>query len=131
MPYTLCYSRTNSIWMYLDPMSTKFVEGTDSFVKATIGVHSKQYMGDGYIHCPRVDWKNQKQFRNIKQIRCHRLHTGFTKKTKMFGIRMGNMVRTYLRKSQRYTIHAPMRDTIGETVCQTINETENEIGQKL
>ena len=40
------------------------------------------------------------------------------------------MVRTYLRKSQRYTIHAPMRDTIGETIHQTIHETKNEISQK-
>jgi hypothetical protein len=50
--------------MYLETMTTAFVEGIDSFVKT-----AKAYAGNnvssskGYIHCPCVDCKNEKTFR--------------------------------------------------------------------
>jgi hypothetical protein len=58
-------------WMYLETVTAVFVEGIDSFVKAT-----KAYAGSnvpsskGYIYCPCVDYKNEKAFRihDVKQI---------------------------------------------------------------
>ena len=57
--------------MYLEIVTATFVEGIDSFVKAT-----KAYAGNnvlsskGYINCPCVDCKNKKAFRihDIEQI---------------------------------------------------------------
>ena len=57
--------------MYLEIVAAAFVEGIDSFVKAT-----KVYAGNnvasskGCIHCPCVDCKNEKAFRihDVEQI---------------------------------------------------------------
>jgi hypothetical protein len=46
--------------MYFEPMSAKFMEGIDSFVKAAMGYMANNVWGDGYIHFPCVDCKNQK-----------------------------------------------------------------------
>ena len=57
--------------MYLKIMSATFVEGIDSFVKAIMVYVANNVQGQGYIHCPCVDSKNEKNFKNIEQKRFH------------------------------------------------------------
>jgi len=76
-------------WMYLETVTVAFMEGIDSFVKAT-----KPYAGSyvlsskGYIHCPCVDCKNEKAFRirDVEQIRYHLLSRGFMKNYKVWNM---------------------------------------------
>jgi hypothetical protein len=66
MSYTLCYLDRRC--MYSDSISAKFVEITNSFLKTIMGYMENNVWGDKYIQCPRVDYKNQKQFQNIEHI---------------------------------------------------------------
>ena len=84
--------------MYLETMSAMFVEGIDSFVKASKVYVANNVWSKGYIHCPCVDCKNEKQFKNIEQIRFHMLSSGIMKNIR-FGISLASRVRTYRRKS--------------------------------
>jgi uncharacterized C2H2 Zn-finger protein len=63
--------------MYSDSISAKFVEITNSFLKTIMGYMENNVWGDKYIQCPRVDYKNQKQFQNIEHIHWHLLGKGY------------------------------------------------------
>ena len=65
-------------WMYSSKApDPKFVNGVDSFVKTARAYCINRLQDDDHVYCPCVDCGNQKQFRNIKQIRCHLLVSGF------------------------------------------------------
>ena len=71
MSLKLCYSHMDHGWMYLEIVTAMFVEGIDSFMKATkADVGNNVLSSKGYIHCPCVDCKNEKAFRihDIEQI---------------------------------------------------------------
>ena len=53
----------------------EFVDGVDSFVRTAKAY--KNLRDDGYVYCPCIDCKNQKQFGNVEQIRFHLLFRGF------------------------------------------------------
>ena len=57
--------------MYLKIMSATFVEGIDSSVTAVMVYVANNVQGQGSIHCPCVDSKNEKKFKNIEQKRFH------------------------------------------------------------
>jgi hypothetical protein len=62
---------------YLKPRDSKFVDGVDSFVKTARAYCINKLQAGDHVYCPCVDCRNQKQFRNIEQIRCHLLVRGF------------------------------------------------------
>ncbi|KAL6623359.1 hypothetical protein ACP70R_033238 [Stipagrostis hirtigluma subsp. patula] len=64
-------------WMYGDHRSLEFVNGVDSFVKAAKLYITTNPRDDGFVYCPCIDCKNQKQFANVEQIRIHLLERGF------------------------------------------------------
>ena len=65
-------------WMYSSKApDPKFVHGVDSFVKTARAYCINRLQDDDHVYCPCVDCRNQKQFRNIEQIRCHLLVRGF------------------------------------------------------
>jgi len=72
----------------------KFVHGVDSFVKTARAYCINRLQDDDHVYCPCVDCRNQKQFHNIEQIRCHLLVRGFMANLR-FGISMENTGRTY------------------------------------
>lgn len=57
-----------------------YINGVDSFVKAARAYDTS----DGYVYCPCFDCRNQKQFGNIEQIRCHLLCRGFMENYKIW-----------------------------------------------
>ena len=56
-----------------------FVNGIDSFVKAAKAYVADHVQSDGYVHCPCVNCRNQRQFKSVEQIRYHLLVRGFMK----------------------------------------------------
>ena len=72
----------------------KFVHGVDSFVKTAWAYCVNRLQDDDHVYCPCVDRRNQKQFHNIEQIRCHLLVRGFMAKLR-FGISMEKTGKTY------------------------------------
>jgi len=95
--------------MYLETVTAPFMEGIDSFVKAT-----KAYAGNnvasskGCIHCPCVDCNNEKAFRicDIEHIRYHLLTRGFMKNYKVW-----NMHGEEGNNLPEKTIQAPLLET--------------------
>jgi hypothetical protein len=76
-------------WMYLETVIAAFVEGIDSFVKATkVYAGSNVLSSKGYIHCPCVDYKNEKAFRirDVERIQYHLLSRGFMKNYKVWNM---------------------------------------------
>ena len=64
MSLKLCYSQMDRGWMYLETVTTPFMEGIDSFVKATKAyARNNVASSKGCIHCRCVDCKNEKAFR--------------------------------------------------------------------
>jgi hypothetical protein len=73
----------------MDVLATPFVEGIDSFVKASkVYARNNVLNSKGYIHCPCVDCKNEKAFRihDVKQIRYHLLSRGLMKNYKVWNM---------------------------------------------
>ena len=125
MSLKLCYSQMDRGWMYLETVIVTFMEGIDSFVKATKAYAGSNVLSSkGYIHCPCVDCKNEKAFRirDIEQIRYHLLSRGFMKNYKVW-----NMHGEEGDNLTKETIHGPLPETTtNETLQQTIHETVGE-----
>ena len=133
--------------MYLETMTATFMEGIDSFVKATKAYAGSNVLSSkGYIHCPCVDCKNEKAFRirDVEQIRYHLLTRGFMKNYKVWNMHgeegdtlpeetiQGPLPETVVNETLQQTIHEivgeTMQETIHEPVSETMQETINEIG---
>ena len=75
--------------MWLEIVTATFMEGIDSFVKATKVYEGNNVLSSkGYIHCPCVDCKNEKAFRihDVENIRYHLLSRGFKKNNKVWNM---------------------------------------------
>ena len=54
-------------WVYgRQSRDSTVVDGVDYFVKAAKADINKKKKGDGYIYCPCIDCKNEKQFKNVE-----------------------------------------------------------------
>jgi len=103
-----------------------FVNGVDSFVQ-TAKAH-KNLQDDGYVYCPCIDCKNQKQFGNVEQIRFHLLFRGFMPNYQVWN-KHGEVGETM------HSVHEDRHETVEETtnpeiVEETGHESVNETMQE-
>ncbi|CAO2147487.1 unnamed protein product [Urochloa humidicola] len=94
-----------------------YINGVDSFVK----VAKANSPSDGFVYCPCVDCKNQKQFQNVEQIRYHLLRKGFMADYKIWN--------KHWEKGENETMQQTPRDKFRKQLFQQATqgaEPENE-----
>ncbi|XP_039815036.1 uncharacterized protein LOC120677915 [Panicum virgatum] len=117
----------NRGWLYgTKAGNLDFVNGVDSFVQ-TAKAH-KNLQDDGYVYCPCIDCKNQKQFGNVEQIRFHLLFRGFMPNYQVWN-KHGEVGETM------HSVHEDRHETVEETtnpeiVEETGHESVNETMQE-
>jgi hypothetical protein len=121
-------------WMYYSkPPDSKFVDGVDSLVKTAQAYCIDKLQDDDHVYCPCVDCCNQKQFRNIEQIRRHLLVRVFMANYKIWNKHREdgeNLHRENLHQEASWqdTIYEIVHENIVERVHERVEETVSEVG---
>lgn len=86
-----------------------YVMGLETFIQDTIAYGGRNQHDGEYLYGPCVDCKNEKQFRNIEQIRSHLIRRGF-KQNYVIWTKHGKRVGTY-RMTNVVISRPSMRET--------------------
>jgi hypothetical protein len=116
-------------WMYFSkPPDPKFVDGVDSFVKIARAYCINKLQADDHVYYPCVDCCNQKQFRNIEQIHCHLLISGFMANYKIWNKHGETGENLHQEASQQDPVQEIVHENIVERVDEIVEETISKVG---
>jgi hypothetical protein len=115
----------NRGWMYSPKAGNMdFVDGVDSFVQTAKAY--KNLQDDGYVYCPCIDCKNQKQFGNVEQVLFHLLFRRFMTNYQVWN-KHGEVDENEPTQVSMHSVQENMHETVEET---TIPETEEVTGHE-
>ncbi|RLN00483.1 transposon protein, putative, CACTA, En/Spm sub-class [Panicum miliaceum] len=101
-----------------------FIDNVDSFVLTAKAY--KNLQDDGYVYCPCIDCKNQKQFDNVEQIRFHLLFRGFMPNYQVWN-KHGEVDENEPTQVSMHTVQENMHETVEETtIPETVEVTGHE-----